>query len=136
MFAGAEKAVEANDGHVDDAAPLVGRVGGRHIERKEGAQDGDVDREDSVWRRIFSGKGREHLREVVSEVAGLDVFGGGGLLPHQVDDFLSHGREVRRYCASCDGLTAGVFVELSASEADGEDLEDGSRVFDPHEIVG
>jgi hypothetical protein len=136
VFSGAEEVVEAEDGHVDNAVPFVSGVVFGNWEREEGAQDGDIDGEDSVWRRICSGKGREELREVKGELPGADIFGGGGLLPHQVDDLLPHGREVRRYCASCDGFTAGFGVKLSSAEPEGEDLEEGSRVLDPSEIVG
>ena len=93
-------------------------------------KDRGVDGPNSVFRRICSGKGLEHLLERWVEGSRLD--GVSALVRvHQVDDLLADGAEALSHGCSSYGFFGA--VEVPTPDARDEDLEVAVGAFDPCE---
>ena len=121
---------ESQDGHVLDATPLAPCELRRRFHGTELEQDVSVDGPESVGRRIFSGKGLEHVLDGVV-VATLDNGAWEIGRVHQVDDLLADGTDVFSHRASSDGLVIGVAGSFSDDVSEGS--EEGVSFWDPNE---
>ena len=132
VFAGSEHEEVADDTHVLDAAPLVGRESWGSLHGVELGDDAAVDGPDSCWRRICSGVGREHGAEAFMVAAGGNGRGALGFV-HHPDDLLADGTEVFSHCARSCLFVGG--VEVAAADTEEEDLEESFGPLDPKEMA-
>jgi hypothetical protein len=132
VLARTEQEEVADDTHVLDSAPLVWREArlGWHVVQL-GKDDG-VDGPNTVGRRISSGKALEHFAEAWVERSRRDGRGAFGLV-HHADDFLADGTEVFSNGPRASRLV--IFVEVSPSDPDKEDLEVDRGPLDPKEMA-